>query len=91
MNQTSEAPKVYGNRTCRNCKGICHKESWRRQFGERKPYYCSESCLRNAVVKKVQERLEEKGLYFEADEIYGDSEWVEHRNSFYEPVQVISK
>lgn len=49
--------KVYGNRTCRNCRGICHESSWRTKYGTRKSYFCSESCLRNILVNKLQKRL----------------------------------
>lgn len=90
MTQTNETPKLYGNRTCRNCKGICHENSYRRNFGERKAYYCSEACLRNSVSKKIQNRLSSKGYTVSVDEIFNDNEWTEHRNKLYEPVTVIT-
>ena len=90
MPKTNKAPKVYGNRTCRNCKGICHEDSWRRNCGERKAYYCSEICLRHAISKEIQKRLKSDGHGFAMEDIFHDDEWNEHRNQFYEPVKVIT-
>jgi len=35
--------KVYGLRTCKYCKGICHEDSYRNKHGIRKGYYCCKS------------------------------------------------
>ena len=37
--------KVYGDRICRHCHGLCHDGSWRDNIGERRSYWCSEACL----------------------------------------------
>lgn len=36
---------VIGDRVCKTCEGLCHKNSFRDKFGQRKKYYCSEFCL----------------------------------------------
>jgi len=41
--------QIHGVRICRHCKGICHKGSWRKAYGERKEYFCCGSHLRNSI------------------------------------------
>ena len=38
------AAKVYGDRKCHHCEGLCHKGSWRTNYGQRKRYWCSSDC-----------------------------------------------
>jgi len=45
--------KVYGIRICRNCKGICHKGSYRSKLGQRKIYFCSKKCLEQYLEKWI--------------------------------------
>ena len=37
--------RVYGIRKCAFCKGICHENSYRENYGKRKRYYCSAHCV----------------------------------------------
>ena len=84
--------KVYGDRTCRgSCRGICHKESWRRKVGQRKAYYCSESCLRHAMNKNYQKSCKKVGVGYWFEVQYTDEQWIEYRDMFFEPVEVICR
>jgi hypothetical protein len=83
--------KVYGTRICKNCKGICHKGSWRRKVGERKSYYCSDTCLRTSLNKSLQESCKESGLTKWYETEYTEREYQDMRDSFFEPVNVIAK
>ena len=44
-----ETPKVYGDRICRACHGVCHEDSWRTRIRVRHMYFCSEAHLRRWV------------------------------------------
>ena len=37
--------KIYGDRICKQCHGLCHENSWRDKIGQRKSYWCSDGCL----------------------------------------------
>ena len=51
----NKRPVVHGDRTCLQCKGICHEDSIRKRIleslryvgGMRSHYFCSLICLRN--------------------------------------------
>ena len=49
--QPSKRPKVYGVRTCLQCKGICHEDSLRQKgkqgTGGRAHYFCWYGCMKN--------------------------------------------
>jgi len=66
--------KVYGVRICPECKGICHENSWRKKYGQRRRYFCCERHLRNSV---------------DPDDVWGD-DWSAFRDSAYERVEVIT-
>jgi hypothetical protein len=85
--------KINGTRICKNCKGICHEGSVRRNTGQRKSYYCSEACLRNSVENQLYVRLNKTSShYFSREEArYTNDEWVKFMNDFYEPVNVTTK
>jgi len=70
-----EKPSVRGVRICRHCRGICHEASWREQYGQRKKYWCSESCLRTDHY---------------ADDV-PMAVWEAFRHSTFEQVDVIAK
>ena len=37
--------KIYGDRICKACKALCHKNSYRTTHRIRNSYYCSKGCL----------------------------------------------
>jgi hypothetical protein len=68
---------IKGTRICRECRGICHENSWRSKFGQRKRYWCCEEHLRD---------------YLDYLAPYnGDSGWQEYRDKFFEPVVVVTQ
>ena len=91
------AAKVNGSRICKNCKGICHTNSWRRTTGQRKQYFCSDGCLRNFTENRIyndyiKPKAKANNIFMTIDETrFTDEEWREYRKDFYEPVEVITK
>ena len=65
--------QIRGDRICFVCRGICHEKSWRRKFGKRRRYFCSEAHLREWFCELT------------------DKHYIEHRDYFYEPVEVIAR
>ena len=82
--------RIYGDRVCRRCKGICHENSWRRKTGQRKAYYCSENCLRWAQEERVLAIARKMSDKWVSEFRYGDADWIEYRDSYFEPVEVKS-
>ena len=70
--------QIHGDRICQQCKGICHENSLRTTFGQRRKYFCSEQCLRTF-------KGADDWTWPEADD-----DW-KHVVSGYERVEVISK
>ena len=84
---------VKGIRVCRECKGICHRDSWRTRIGQRRSYWCCEVHLRQTQERKLQKlcaRLHEWNWQEVSFETPGSS-WSIYRDEFWEPVIVISK
>lgn len=71
-----KTPVVYGDRICPECKGICHEDSYRAKYGERKRYYCSESCLRRKYKKRLEEHFKKSG-YRPDDNFWTDPRYLE--------------
>lgn len=86
----SKTPRVYGDRTCPTCRGLCHEGSWRRKWGQRKRYYCCERHLRGEYEGRLQANYRKSGIWWKVPEMT-DEEWAEIRNEFYERVDVICK
>jgi len=86
----TEKARVYGDRTCRQCKGICHEGSWRQQVGRRKGYWCSDHCLRRHLNERYKKSCQEVGLRRWWEVEYTDEKFQELRDEFYEPVDVIA-
>ena len=39
--------RVYGDRLCNSCKGLCHENSYRTKHGLRRKYYCCKEHVEN--------------------------------------------
>lgn len=78
--------KIYGIRICKSCRGICHKNSYRRNYGKRRPYWCSKNCLEWGIIKRVESKTPTDKEYI-TDQIYLDHIIEE----YYEKVDVITK
>lgn len=53
--------KIYGERTCQKCHGICHDGSLRKKYGIRKRYYCGKNCLKNEMDARLQLSMRKEG------------------------------
>jgi hypothetical protein len=75
----SGVPIVYGDRTCRRCKGICHDGSYRERskWKDRKGYYCSKTCLKMKYRLDV-EKIFKKGRHRPDKEFWKSSEYKKH-------------
>ena len=63
--------KVYGDRICKNCHGLCGSGSYRRITGIRKMYFCGIRCM--------EEKLElhgDRNDYYESW-IYNNYEFID--------------
>ena len=81
--------KVYGDRVCRYCKGICHEDSIRDRFGERRKYFCSLSCLLHFVEDGVERYIEDEEC--RRNYSLSSSDFKKYWESSYEEVDVISR
>jgi hypothetical protein len=87
----SSTHRVYGDRICTQCAGICHEGSWRAKYGQRKHYFCCESHLRAYKTGCLQASCCNAGLRNWQDVRYSASDWEQTRNEFYERVDVITR
>lgn len=90
--------KVYGDRICRQCKGLCHDGSWRQAWAVRAGYWCCESHLRAWEEGRLQEHIrasfarEKLPMPQDASKYgYTDAAWSELKQRYYEPVDVVRK
>jgi hypothetical protein len=93
-------PKVYGDRTCLQCKGICHEGSLRNKvpkgYGFRSHYFCSPICFKNYEEQKARKFFREKSklTYAQADDIIDSAAFkksVRERMKKYERVDCITR
>jgi len=46
VQEAVQLPKIYGDRTCQECRGLCHEASIRTTTKPcRQAYFCSEQCF----------------------------------------------
>ena len=84
--------KIYGIRICRSCKGICHENSYRRNFGLRRIYWCSKNCLEWKITKEVGSRIPKKYKHLIDRKDFIEQAWLDTViKDFYEKVDVITK
>ena len=86
---TQDTPRVYGARTCHQCKDICHKGSLRIKYRKRKTYFCGEKCLRYYETQKLRERLRQMECRAWREAEWDEELWQRHLENF-EPVDVIT-
>ena len=80
--------KVYGDRTCRVCHGICHGKTYRTWHSQRRKYYCSEACARHASADQLRKRINDITGKALMSLRLTDEEWAQMR-LHYEEVEVI--
>lgn len=84
--------KIYGTRICKSCRGICHKNSYRKNYGKRRSYWCSKNCLEWKIIKDVESRIPIKYKYLIDKEDFIEQAYLDTMiNEFYEKVDVITK
>ena len=67
--------RIYGDRICMYCKGLCHTRSWRESGGKRRRYWCCEAHLSH----------QKRETYLP------DLAWLRYRDTAFELIDVISK
>jgi hypothetical protein len=81
--------RVYGKRICLECGGLCHENSYRTKYGQRRVYWCSEKHLRRYQESKLMTACRNSGIIGWQTVAYSDDEWAEWKARF-EPVDVIT-
>ena len=98
-------PIVYGDRICRQCKGICHDGSYRRkqsalsrEYGARSGYYCSKQCLKNAYYLNLEKHMRQASKkykhYIDMDDVVNKPYYKKAEKEFiarYERVDCITR
>ena len=80
--------KIYGNRICRYCKGLCHNETYRSKNDTRSRYYCSRKCLQlQEEYNRLTKSKKFDFIYFPLD----DKDFERYIDSYFEKVNVVAR
>jgi len=81
--------KIHGDRVCQHCKGICHEETFREKYGQRKKYFCCSHCLRTHIENEIKKHI--KSPRAKHNFVLSLDEFTKHWAYDYELVDVISR